>query len=61
MNAEQQRMAANAADLLDGDDAVWQVAADAITDSRDRAPRVPDDRDSGDVLNDLIAALRAAS
>lgn len=61
MNAEQQRIASQAADLLDGDDDVWQFAADAITDSRDKAPRSPDDRDSGDVLNDVIAALRNAT
>lgn len=61
MNPAQRRIARQIADLLDTDDDLWQLAADAISDSRDRAPRDPDDRDSGDVLNDLIAALRAAS
>ena len=61
MNAHQQGVAAEVADLLDSDDDVWQFAADAIAESRDRAPRAPGDRDSGDVLNDLIAALRAAT
>jgi hypothetical protein len=49
------------ADLLDDDDDLWQLVADAIASSRDRAARVPDDRDSGDVVDDLIAALRAAT
>lgn len=53
--------AAQIADLIDDDDDLWQLVADAISDSRDRAARVSDDRDSGDVVNDLIAALRAAS
>lgn len=60
MTPEQQQAAHNAADLLDSDDDVWQVAADAIAASRDRASRSPDDRDSGEVLDDLIAALRSA-
>lgn len=47
------------ADLLDGDDDLWEIAADAVLASRKKAPRHPDDRDSGDVLNDMIAALRA--
>lgn len=61
MTADQQHTARQIADLLDSDDDVWQLAADAIADSRDQAARLPDDRDSGDVLNDLIAALRAAT
>jgi hypothetical protein len=61
VNAEQQRIAGEAAELIDSDDEVWQLAADAIASSRDKAPRLPDDRDSGQVVNDLIAALRAAA
>jgi hypothetical protein len=59
VNAEQQRAAHTIADLLDSDDELWQVAADAIAASRDRAPRAADDRDSGDIVSDLIDALRA--
>lgn len=61
MNAYQQRIASEIADLLDSDDDVWQLAADAIADSRDKARRHPNDRDSGQVVNDLIAALRATT
>lgn len=48
------------ADLLDKDE-VYDVVAGAITDSRNKAPRHPQDRDSADVLDDVIAALRAAA
>lgn len=54
------------ADLLNRD-AVFDVIAGAIADARDCAPRLrddegqPADRDSGDVLEDVIAALRAAA
>jgi hypothetical protein len=48
------------ADLLDQDD-VYDFVADAIAEARDKAPRVSDDRDTGEVLDDLIAALRAAN
>lgn len=61
MSAEQQRIASEIADLLDSDDDVWQLAADAIAESRDKGPRAPDDRDSGDVLDDVITALRSAT
>lgn len=47
------------ADLLD-EDATFELVAGAIADSRDNAPRHPDDRDSADVLEDVIAALRAS-
>ena len=47
------------ADLLDGDDELWQTVADAITEARQKAPRHPEDRDSGEVLDDVITALRA--
>jgi hypothetical protein len=47
------------ADLLDEDD-TYELVAGAIADSRDMNPRHPDDRDSGDVLDDVIAALRAS-
>jgi hypothetical protein len=46
------------ADLLDEDD-IYDIAADAITEARDSAPRAPGDRDSGEVLNHLIEVLRA--
>jgi hypothetical protein len=49
------------ADLLDGDDGIFDVAAGAIADSRDKAARHPEDRDSADVLTDVITALRAAA
>lgn len=55
-----------AANLLDDDD-VFDVAAAAIAAARDKAPRLrekdgqPIDRDSGEVLEDVIAALRAAA
>lgn len=48
------------ADVLDRDD-VYNFVADAIATARDKAPRAHNDRDTGDVLNDLIAALRAAT
>lgn len=48
------------ADLLD-EDATFELVAGAIADSRDKATRTPDDRDSADVLEDVIAALRASS
>jgi hypothetical protein len=60
VNAQQQQAAHAAADFLDSDDEVWQLAADAIAASRDRGVRKIGDRDSGDVLNDLITALRDA-
>lgn len=47
------------ADLLDRD-AIYDFVAGVITDSRDKAPRHPEDRDTGQVLDDLIKALRAA-
>lgn len=40
------------------DDAMFDLVAEAIADSRDQAPRRPDDRDSGQVLDDVIAAVR---
>ena len=43
--------------LLD-DEPVWTAVVDALIDSRDRAPRHPNDRDSADLLDDVIAALR---
>jgi hypothetical protein len=52
-----------AADLLDMDE-VFDVAAGAIAEAREKAPRLrerngqPIDRDSGEVLDELIAALR---
>lgn len=48
------------ADLLDDDD-VFDVVAGAIADSRDKAARLPDDRDSAAVLEDVIAALRTTA
>ena len=60
MNAGQQQAARQIAELLGSDDEIWLFAAGAIADSRDQAPRTADDRDSGDVLNDLITALRNA-
>lgn len=42
------------------DDDVFDVFAGAIADARDEAPRHPDDRDSGDVLEQVIAQLRRA-
>jgi hypothetical protein len=54
------------ADLLDKD-ANFEVVADAITEAREKAPRLrehdgrPIDRDSGDVLDDVITALRSAA
>jgi hypothetical protein len=45
------------ANLLD-DEPVWTFVVDALIESRDRAARHPDDRDSGDLLDDVIAALR---
>lgn len=40
---------------------VKDIAAEAIAASRDQAPRIGGDRDSADVLNDLIEALEQAS
>lgn len=48
------------ADLLD-DDAVFDVVAGAIAEARDRAARVPGDRDSAEVLAHVIDVLRAAA
>lgn len=48
------------AELLDKE-SNFEFVADAITASRDRAPRDPGDRDSGQVLEDVIAQLRAAA
>lgn len=48
----------NVAAALSRED-VWVPAVDAIVVSRDQAPRRADDRDSGHVLDDLIAALLA--
>lgn len=48
------------ADALD-EEATYELVAGAIADSRDQAPRHPDDRDSADVLDDVIAALRSAT
>lgn len=45
------------ADLLD-DEPVWTAVVDALIDSRNGAPRIPGDRDSADLLDDVIAALR---
>lgn len=45
------------AEFLDRDD-IYDIVADCIVISRDKAPRHPDDRDSGDVLDDVIAGLR---
>lgn len=61
MNADQQRIVGAFVELLDANDEAWQLAADAIADARDKAPRLPDDRDSGEVLDYLLAALRAAT
>jgi len=49
-----------AAALLDVEE-IKDIAADAIADSREQAPRDPADRDSAEVLDDLIEALRAAA
>ena len=46
------------AQYLDDVDEAWQVIADAIVTARDKGRRVIGDRDSGDVLNDVIRALR---
>lgn len=48
------------ADLLDRDD-VYEFVADAIATARDKAPRDENDRDTAEVLDDLIAALRDAT
>ena len=48
------------ADLLDKDD-VYDFVADAVATARDKAPRDDADRDTGDVLNDVIDALRNAT
>jgi hypothetical protein len=48
------------ADLLDSDD-VYEFVADAIATARDAAPRDDNDRDTAEVLDDLIAALRTAT
>lgn len=63
MNAEQQAKARQIAEWLDDDDYLWTFVADAISDSRNEAvaPRDPLDRDSGEVLEDVIKALRSAS
>lgn len=63
MNVGQQRIANQIADFLDFDDELWEFVADAISDARNKglAPRDPLERDSGQVLEDVIAALRAAS
>lgn len=67
MNANRQHQAALIADLLDSDDELFELFANAITDARDKAPRLRDeesgdpvDRDSADVLTDVIEALREA-
>lgn len=49
-----------AATLLAIED-IKDIAAEAIADSRDQAPRIGGDRDSADVLDDLIQALERAS
>jgi hypothetical protein len=49
---------AELADLFDRDD-LFDLVAGAIADSRDKALRHPEDRDSAAVLNDVIAALRS--
>lgn len=46
------------AEILAHDDDAFQLVADAIADSRDKGFRHVRDRDSADVLNDVIAALR---
>lgn len=63
MNAEQKAKARKIADWLDAEDDLWEFVADAISDARNKglAPRDPLERDSGQVLEDVIAALRAAS
>lgn len=48
------------ADLLDRDD-VYEFVADTIATARDKAPRDDNDRDTAEVLDDLIAALRATT
>jgi hypothetical protein len=48
------------ADLLDEDD-IYDLAAGAIAEARDRAARHPQDRDSAEVLDHLIDVLRAAA
>lgn len=53
------------ADLLDRDD-VFDFVAGVIAEARESAPRVrdadgwPADRDSGEVLEDVVRALRSA-
>jgi len=46
------------ADLLEDED-IFDIAAGAIADARDRAPRANGDRDSGEVLEHVIDVLRA--
>jgi hypothetical protein len=54
------------ADLLDRDD-VWERVADALDAARDKGPRARDDdgevcdRNSSDVLDDVITTLRGVS
>jgi hypothetical protein len=48
------------ADLLDEDD-IFDIAAGAIAEARDRAPRANGDRDSAEVLTHVIDVLRAAA
>lgn len=53
MSATQKRAARHVADLLDGDGDLWQLTADAIEASRREG------RASADLLDDVIATLRA--
>lgn len=55
--ADAMRLAAALLDVAE----IKDIAADAIADSRDQAPRLDGDRDSAEVLEDLIEALRAAA
>jgi hypothetical protein len=48
------------ADLLDRDD-IYDFVVDVMADARDKAPRDDNDRDSAEVLDEVIAALRAAN
>lgn len=53
MTTKQKKTAREVADLLDSDGELWQLAADAIEASRREG------RDSDEILDDLLATLRA--
>lgn len=59
MSADPARLRA-LADLLD-DDEVFDVVAGLVADARDRAPRHPEDRDSAELLTEVIGRLRGRS